>query len=193
MLKKPVIKIILATILLIISLIFIIKNIDRGNISKSTKTANSKTSSTHNSNIIEDLNYTSKDLQGNEYNIFAKEGEIDLKNTDIIFLKNVTAYIKLQKKSEVITIISDYGKYNSINYDTIFSKNVKIKYLENIITSEYLDFSMIKNLMIISKNVIYKSPENILNADVVEVDIRTKDTKIFMYDTTDKINIKSVN
>ena len=47
--------------------------------------------------------------------------------------------------------------------------------------------------MIISKNVIYKSPENILNADVVEVDIRTKDTKIFMYDTTDKINIKSVN
>ena len=70
---------------------------------------------------------------------------------------------------------------------------MKIKYLENIITSEYLDFSMIKNLMIISKNVIYKSPENILNADVVEVDIRTKDTKIFMYDTTDKINIKSVN
>ena len=99
----------------------------------------------------------------------------------------------MNKLSEIITIISDFGKYNSINYDTIFSKNVKIKYLENIITSEYLDFSMIKNLMIISKNVIYKSPENILNADVVEVDIRTKDTKIFMYDTTDKINIKSVN
>jgi len=193
MLKKPVIKIILATTLLIISLIFIVKNIDRDDISKSTKTADSKTSTPHNSNIIEDINYTSKDLQGNEYNIFAKEGEIDLKNTDIIFLKNVTAYIKLKKKSETITIISDYGKYNSINYNTIFSKNVKIKYLENIITSEYLDFSMIKNLMIISKNVIYKSPENILNADVVEVDIRTKDTKIFMHDTKDKVNIKSVN
>jgi hypothetical protein len=37
-------------------------------------------------------------------------------------------------------ITSNYGKYNTINYDTIFSKNVKIDYVDNIITGDYLDF-----------------------------------------------------
>jgi hypothetical protein len=60
-------------------------------------------------------------------NIFfiAKEGEIDLDNSDIIFLTDVTAYIKLVKNSELIVITSNYGKYNTINYDTIFSKTCK--------------------------------------------------------------------
>ena len=31
----------------------------------------------YNSNIIKDINYTSRDLKGNEYTIFAKQGEID--------------------------------------------------------------------------------------------------------------------
>ena len=51
-----------------------------------------------NSNQIKDIKYSSKDLKGNEYIILAKEGEIDLNNSDIIFLKDVTAYIKLKKK-----------------------------------------------------------------------------------------------
>ena len=80
----------------------------------------------YNSNIIKDLNYTSRDLKGNEYILVAKEGEIDFINSDIIFLTDVTAYIKLIQNSELIVITSDYGKYNTINYDTIFSKNVKI-------------------------------------------------------------------
>ena len=32
------------------------------------------------------------------------------------------------------------GKYNSENFDTIFSKNVIINYLDNKITGEYLRF-----------------------------------------------------
>ena len=47
--------------------------------------------------------------------------------------------------------------------------------------------------MIISRNVIYTNLENILKADVVEINIETKDTKIFMYDSKDKVNIKSKN
>ena len=90
-----------------------------------------------NSNIIKDINYTSRDLKGNEYILIAKEGEIDLNNSDIIFLTDVTAYIKLVKNSELIVIKSNYGKYNTINYDTIFSKNVKIDYVDNIITGDY--------------------------------------------------------
>ena len=47
--------------------------------------------------------------------------------------------------------------------------------------------------MIISKNVVYTNLENILKGDVVEINIRTKDTKIYRYNTKDKVNIKSIN
>jgi len=145
------------------------------------------------SNQIKDIKYSSKDLKGNEYILLAKEGEIDLNNNDIIFLKDVTAYIKIIKNNEIITIFSSYGKYNTVNYDTIFSDNVKINYLDNQIIGDYLDFSIMKNMLIISKNVIYTNPENILKADVVELDTVTKDTKIFMYNLKEKVNIKSIN
>ena len=146
-----------------------------------------------NSNIIKDIKYSSKDLKGNEYIILADEGEIDLDNSDIIFLKNVKAFINLIEKNETITIVSDFGKYNTINYDTIFSQNVKIQYQDNIITGDYLDFSRKKNLLIISKNVVYTNPTNILKADVVEIDTITNDTKIFMHNSKDKVNIESRN
>ena len=146
-----------------------------------------------NSNIIKDIKYSSKDLKGNEYIILADEGEIDLDNSDIIFLKNVKALINLIEKNETITVVSDFGKYNTINYDTIFSQNVKIQYQDNTITGDYLDFSMKKNLLIISKNVVYTNPTNILKADVVELDTITKETKIFMHNSKDKVNIESRN
>ena len=95
------------------------------------------------------------------------------------------------KNSEIVTITSNFGKYNSENYDTIFSKNVTINYLDNKILGEYLDFSLIRNTMIISKDVIYTNINNILKADVIEMDIKTKDTKIYMYENKKKVNIKS--
>ena len=146
-----------------------------------------------NSNIIKDIKYSSKDMKGNQYIILAKEGEIDLNNSDIIFLKDVKAYINLIEKNETITIVSDFGKYNTVNYDTIFSQNINVTYLDNEITGNYLDFSMIKNILIISKNVVYKNPNNILKADVMELDTITKDTKIFMHNSKDQVNIESRN
>ena len=146
----------------------------------------------YNSNIIKDVEYITKDKNGNEYFITAKEGEIDFSSPNIIFLTDVYALIKLTDKNEV-TILSDFGKYNSDNYDTIFSKNVIIKYLNNKITGEYLDFSLKRNLMTISKNVIYNNLENILKADVIEMNVKTKDTKIFMFEEKNDVNIKSKN
>ena len=146
----------------------------------------------YNSNIIENVNYTTKDADGNEYLINAIQGEIDFSNSNIIYLKKVKANIKL-KNSENILITSDFGKYNSDNFDTIFSKNVIINYLDNKINGEYLDFSLIRNSMIISKNLIYTNLENVLKADVIEIDIKTKDAKIFMYEKDKKVNIKNNN
>jgi hypothetical protein len=151
-----------------------------------------KKEAVYNSNIIRDINYTSKDLKGNEYILVAKEGEIDLNNNDIIFLTDIKAYIKLIKNSELIVITSNYGKYNTVNYDTIFSKNVKIEYVDNIITGDYLDFSMIRNLLTVSRNVIYKNLENTIKADVIEFDTNTKDAKIFMYNSNEQVNVTNI-
>ena len=193
--KKIFLKIVLILSLIIITWFVYSEyfNEDKSKLSKPVNpTSEIEQEAIYNSNIIKDINYTSRDLKGNEYILIAKEGEIDLNNSDIIFLTDVTAYIKLVKNSELIVITSNYGKYNTINYDTIFSKNVKIDYVDNIITGDYLDFSMMKNLLIVSRNVIYKNLENTMKADVIELDTTTKDTKIFMYNSNEQVNVTNI-
>ncbi len=143
-------------------------------------------------NIIQDVSYSAKDTKGNEYFVKASEGTIDQNYDNFIFLKSVNATINFENY-KLIEISSDFGKYNTDNYDTIFSKNVIIKYLDNIIKGGYLDFSWGKNLMIISKNVVLESNQSSLQADVIEVNIEKKDIKIFMYEENKKVNIKSLN
>ena len=142
------------------------------------------------SNTLENVSYSSKDIKGNEYLIFADKGEIEFSDKNIIFLKKVRAVIKL-KNSNNIEITSDFGKYNANNFDTIFSKNVIVTYLDNKIESEYLDFSIDRNSMIISKEVIFTNLENTLKADVIEMNLDTKDSKIYMYQNKDKVIIKN--
>ena len=142
------------------------------------------------SNIIEDVSYSAKDTRENEYFLQASEGIIDQNDSSFIFLTSVNANIKL-KNYKLIEISSDFGKYNINNYDTIFSKNVIITYLDNIITGDYLDFSWDKNLMLVSRDVILKNNKNSLQADVIEMDIEKRDIKIFMYEDSKKVNIRT--
>ena len=146
----------------------------------------------YSSNIIENVSYSTKDADGNEYIINALQGEIDYSKPEIIYLTEVRGTVKL-RDSDYIIITSKFGKYNTDNFDTIFSKNVIIKYLDNKIKGEYLDFSLKRNSMIISKDVTYNNNKNVLYADVIEINIQTKDTKIFMYEKDKKVNIKSKN
>ncbi len=143
-------------------------------------------------NIIQDVSYSAKDTKGNEYFLKANEGTIDQNQSNFIFLKSVKGIINL-KDYELIEISSNFGKYNINNYDTIFSKNVVISYLDNKIRGDYLDFSLDKKLMIVSKDVTIKNNKNSLSADVIEVNIETKDLKIFMYEEDKKVNFKSLN
>ena len=184
--KKNIIIIIIFFLIILIFLYF--KDLEKKK-GAEIETENSDDIS-YNSNIIEDVYYSSKDSKGNQYIIKASQGEIDYKQTDIIYLTNVIALIKLTNSND-IEITSKYGKYNSNNLDTIFSKNVVISYLENKITGEYLDFSMQRNSMIVSRDVVYTNLENILKADVIEMNVNTKDTKIFMHTNNEKVNIKS--
>ncbi len=140
------------------------------------------------SNVIENVEYSSKDSRGNEYIVKAKEGEIDNNNSNIIFLTNVEALVNLNNSNKIL-IFADYGKYNISNFDTIFSKNVNIEYLDKKIKSGYLDFSILRNSMIISKDVVYFDLENILKTDVVKINLKTKDVNFYMLDKEKKIKI----
>ena len=141
------------------------------------------------STYIDDINYVSTDTKGNKYQITAKEAEIKVENSDVMFLRDVVAFIYI-KDSETVKIISNFAKYNSINYDTIFSENVIVIYPGHKITGEYLDFSFLSNLGTFTENVVYTGEKTNLFADKIEMNLTTKDTKIFMNNTEKKVLIE---
>lgn len=189
MVKKNNFKIVIFITLILLSvLLFYFKFFSKKTTVKINVEENLSTSSL--SNVIKDVSYVSTDSKGNKYSINALTAEIDQNNPNILFLTDVSATIELTNSNN-IKIISDYGKYNSDNFDTIFSKNVIINYLDNKINGEYLDFSIARGNMIISRNVVYSNPENILEADIIDINIETKDTKISMFDKNEKVNLRS--
>ena len=98
--RKNILKIFFL-ILIIIVLSFVIYKFYFNNDVKVEKINNThkEEESKYSSNIIENVRYVSKDAKGNEYIIDAEEGEIDYNNTNIIFLTNVRALIKLNNSN----------------------------------------------------------------------------------------------
>ena len=141
------------------------------------------------STYIDDINYVSTDLRGNEYQITAKLAEIKVENSDLMLLTDVIAFVFIKDK-DTVKITSNFGKYNSKNYDTIFSENVIVIYPGHKVTGEYLDFSFLTDLGVFTTNVIYTGEKTKLFADKIEMNITTKDTKIFMDDAGKKVLIK---
>ena len=189
--KKTVIQIFLIILICVISLSFYIKYFDNDtkvlNVSSIEK--KDETNQNNSSTFIDNINYASSDKKGNKYQIIAELAEIKTENYNEMFLTNVIAYIFINN-SDPIKITSNFGKYNSKNYDTIFSKNVIIVYPGHSVMGEYLNFSFLNNIGIISKNVIYKSSKTNLFADAIEIDLITKDVKIFMNDSNKKVLIE---
>ena len=190
--KKTAIQVLLIFFIFLILLLFYLKYFKNNQIiSKNIIKEDKKiiTSQNDNSTYIDNINYISSDMKGNRYQVTATQAEIKIENPDIMFLENVVAYIFI-KDSDTIMITSNFGTYNSKNYDTIFSENVIILYPGHKITGENLDLSFLKNLGTISKDVIYKGEKTSLFADKVEINLTTKDTKIFMDDKNKKVLVK---
>ena len=140
------------------------------------------------SNLVKDLNYISKDAVGNEYRINSKYSELNLESVNIINMREVSAKIIMLNK-EPLFVTSKFAIYNNENYETTFLDNVEIKYLESIINSEKFEISIEDNFAKVSKQVIYENPSIKLNADIIEIDLITKNSKIFMIDKNKKIEI----
>ena len=139
-------------------------------------------------NLIKNLSYFSKDNLGNEYIIESKYSELNLDNVDIIRMKEVSAKI-IMVNSEPIYITSNFAKYNNENYETTFTDNVIIVYLDNKIRCEKFYISIENNLANVTDNVIYENSKGKLIADTIEIDLITKNSKIFMIDKNKKVMI----
>jgi len=139
-----------------------------------------------NENIIKDIRYFSKDAQNNSYEIISDFGIIDLNNPDITFMTNVTASIYLENSNNII-ITSKFANFNNKDYETEFYENVNIVRADEKIMSQKLEFSLKKDLILISDQVVFKKPGFNLKADKVEIDLITKNSKIFMNDSTKKV------
>tara|TARA_A100001015_G_C14784128_1_gene630366 strand:+ start:13 stop:600 length:588 start_codon:yes stop_codon:yes gene_type:complete len=191
MTKKTYIQLFLVLIFFIISFFLFFKYFKKTSLEINTNANINQTNNTGES-LIEDLKYLSTDKEGNEYKIEAKKGNIDKSNPDIIYLENVNAIILLQN-SENISIKSNYAKYNTKNFDTLFNNSVSVNYGEHVMKSEFLDLSFENNLVSIYDNVRYLSGISSLKADKAEIDILNKKTKIFMEDSDKKVKINTTS
>ena len=189
--KKTGLQVIMVLVIVIISLLFYLKYFTNNfkDIKETPVIEKIVENQNSTSTYINDINYVSKDVKGNRYQITAKQAEIKAENSDVMFLRDVVAFIFI-KDSDTVKITSNFGKYNSKNYDTIFSENVIVIYPGHKITGEYLDFSFLNNLGIFNTNVIYNGEKTNLFADKIEINLTTKDTKIFMNDTGKKVLVE---
>ena len=189
--KKTGLQVVMVLIIILISLWFYLKYFTKKFVDVKETQVIEKIDENQNSTstYINDINYVSNDAKGNKYQITAKQAEIKVENSDVMFLRDVAAFIFI-KNSDTVKITSNLGKYNSKNYDTIFSKNVIVIYPEHRITGEYLDFSFLNNLGTFIENVVYNGKKTNLYADKIEMNLATKDTKIFMNDNGKKVLIK---
>ena len=137
-------------------------------------------------NKIEDLNYSSTDNNGNIYEIFSKTGILDKEDINILYLKKVKAIIEI-KNSGVINLSSDFAKYNKSNLNTHFYENVKLKFKDHNLTSGNVHLNYIKKKIKISDNINYYDKDNKMTADIIEYDLLTKISKVYMIDKTKKI------
>ena len=141
-----------------------------------------------NMNVINNLNYNSSDAEGRSYNIKAESGSMDILDTQVIKMNNVIANIGLED-GELMTITSDFAKYNTITYETKFISNVVSKYLDHNILSESLIIDFNKNILEASNEMTYKNSNTIMRADILKIDLLTKDIKISNYDNKVGSNI----
>ena len=139
-------------------------------------------------NLIKNLSYFSKDNLGNEYIIESKYSELNLDNVDIISMESVSAKI-IMANSKPIYVTSNFAKYNNENYETTFTDNVLIVYLDNKIRCEKFYISIKNNFANVTDNVIYENPNGKLIADTIEIDLITKNSKIFMIDKNKKVMV----
>ena len=142
-------------------------------------------------NLIKNLRYNVKFDNNTQYSITADLSEIFYED-DIEFVRMQTVFAKFIDEENLSLIISsDNAIYNNSNYNTKFSNNVKITYLNNEITSQNLNLNFEENVVTIYNDVIYDGLQGLLKADNVVMNLMSKEMKIFMNESQNKVEIET--
>ena len=136
-------------------------------------------------NLTKEIEYITSNKDGDIFKILAKYGKTNIKNSDILDLKEVDGIISSSKRSEIY-ITSDFAEYNYDNQNSKFYSNVIIKYDNKVITCDNLDLEIKTNYAIAYNNVEIKDDNSVMKAQVVRLNILTKDIEI---NSQDKIKI----
>ena len=143
-------------------------------------------------NAIENISYISEDNEGNKYIIRSEFAQMNNDSSDLIIMRNVKATMEI-KNSSLIEIYSKRAIYNTRTYDTNFFNDVKLKYDEHFIESNILELEFQKNLVTISDNIVYNYLNTSLEADKIEINLITKNSKIFMNNKSKSVIVKTIN
>ena len=172
----------ISIILLVNYLIFFSKNDDSVKINEAEIDNNVE-------NKILELKYNALDADGNSYIIESNAGKVSDKEKNVLILEKVKGIIKIQNSEDII-ILSDFANYNKVSLDTYFYGNVRLSYDEHLIDSDKLFVNYIDKNISIRNNVHYKSYKNKLKADILEIDLVTKFSKIYMLDKQKKVKVE---
>lgn len=158
-----------------------------------------------NQNIIENIRYQSSNFRGDTFEILAKYGETFLENPNQMKLTKVNSNI-LFKNGEIINLKSNFADFNTQTFETTFFENVSIIKKNEIINGDKLYFIMEasnnisdssnekeENIIRLTGNVIYKKPGYTAKADIIEIDLVTKNLIIEMTKKTDRVVINTSN
>ena len=128
-------------------------------------------------NEILNLTYEKFDTNGNKYLIKAKKGILDSKRPNIVYMSAVDASL-IYFNNDKLTISSKEAIFNKENFKTTFSKNVKLIYQDQILESNNLEFLIDKNIAIFKDNVKYYNQNIEAFADIVIINLLTKEIDI---------------
>ena len=120
-------KTILILLIILISIFFIFIYLNKPikkNISKIDSTENKERS--YSSNIIENVKYTSRDTNGNEYTITALKGEIDIKDSDCVISGPSSSIHEVALLWKIYTVLWPFDDYENeyLSNDSII-KNIE--------------------------------------------------------------------
>ena len=194
----------LVLLLILITIIFFISNkyfytkdkidVPKNNASLNTEKNNLLPKDLKEENIdneIINLTYEKFDTNGNKYLIKAKKGILDSNRPNIVYMNIVEASL-IYLNNEKLIISSKEAIFNKKNFKTTFSKNVKLIYQEQIVESDNLEFLIDKNIAIFKDNVKYYNQNIEAYADIVNINLLTKEIDIKSKDQK-KIRIKKNN
>ena len=201
--KKTLVQIflfILLILLVLFTFIFFYNSDEvKQNSGKSENNNINTSSGQDNQNIIENIKYTSSNNNGDIFEIFADFGEPSSINPELMLLKSVKAQIIFTNKSN-INLTSDFADFNTKTFETLFFDNVKITRLDEVMTGEKLylvlenddelvekDLKKEQNILRMSNNILFEKPGYTLKADILEIDLITKNLKIYMNDKLEKV------